>query len=282
MSAYAQSLPTKAVCTNTLSIRIKYMDGLLWYYAIQKHFDFLLDDKTKAINQYQQTISTNLQKLSTESTKMAEFDSERGRIDDVYISGRLSKDKYQIKLNEVDDKAAKVKDEMLSLKEENQRLQTLIDELVNIGTDEKQLIALVEKTQRLDNEKEMSDIVHKYVKQVTIRKGEYENKQCFIITISFIDGDVKEVYYFSRLTKCKFFTLSSTGKLNAEPIEYIERKVGKDGTKAVTSAVDTYNTKHKATAEQFSKMPLVQKLVQKLFAKDFNEIAEVLKQKYNL
>lgn len=209
------------------SISAPILDGILWNVAKECHRTFL-----EEMNSYKRDELTKEKEVL--ELKMIEFGKQKEKL--VVKKKRLAQS-YILEALE-DDEFEQLKDKLseqenhLRVKENtcHERLNT-IRRLLATDWDEKLEIENRYLTiLGLDlnpNEKEMYDLVHKYITNGVIELGKseiegYENKYCVKITLTTIYGDIKEFWYFGKLRNGNIKTWTKDEDGNYEPYWFDE------------------------------------------------------------
>ena len=174
-------------CNNNIIIRQKHLDGMLWSIATRQHYNYIkgLDEQQKKDILHQIEI---LKQKQTESNKRIDETVERyERVDDVYMSGRMTKEKYQKQIQLISDDEKTLRNEIAQYDEEIARLNAMLSDS---GKDE--FSAWFDNNYMLndvistDDEKTMYDIVHKYIIGVELERAEIP--ECSVVGEIIVNG----------------------------------------------------------------------------------------------
>lgn len=201
------------ICNNKLSVNIGHLDGLCWAISSKIHYEYIkgLDAVRRA--EIESEIGILELKLK-ESPKLLEEIAERyERLDDVYLLGRMGKEKYNQKSKEIKSDEDKIKNDLTRYKEEISRLKSLLDgkDSIDKWFDDNFLMTQINGE---ENEKMMYELVHKYIKEINLKKTtvpsgailstiprskntgiDFTGKNCVKIRITTVDSEEIEVYY---------------------------------------------------------------------------------------
>lgn len=203
-------------CNNNLMIHTEHLDGLLWSIATTKHYQYIkgLDNEKKAEIEEQIRL---IELKKQESPKLlAEIAERYERVEDVYIAGRMTNERYKKNIALIKADEDKINNEIMQYDEEINRLQLLLNANSSKNPFTKYFddnFAITELKAE-ENEKTMYDIVHRYITEVKLERA--------IIPANLtLTGDVikngvtsKPVYKLDgrKAVKITVYTLGSTMK----------------------------------------------------------------------
>lgn len=159
-------IPTFKTCRNGINIKISYVDAALWRATRDEYFDFLKMDKAQIKRETEKKIRILQEKISENEKQISNVDIKRKRIANAYIDEIISEDEYKAKLNKLNRDIKDAQDEILTQKEEIDRLEKSISTKAN-NDSAYRMIRATESVTRKD-EKEMCDLVHRFIKRMTI------------------------------------------------------------------------------------------------------------------
>lgn len=174
---------TSISCSFTAKLSTKIIDNLAFEIAMVGYADYMSVSNQEALEEYQNELMVNRQKIEENKRRLEKLDSKRERIKSLYVDGDITKKEY-------DKMKLSVKSENESLLEDNDFLgQKIIDLQLRIqgikdsGDFDRILKAFNDKD--VFDEKEAYDVVHKFINTITfykIKNGLYH------ITITDIKG----------------------------------------------------------------------------------------------
>lgn len=119
-------------------------------------------------------------------------------IDD-YYSDRITEAERERYLAKFIKDKAEAENAIANLENENLTLQRQLDSLAELSYNA--ILKLAASLQTLTDEKEMYELVHQYIKMVTLNRTTIYGKGCSILTFYFYDGTSETLYYFSKNRK---------------------------------------------------------------------------------
>lgn len=197
-------------CNNNIIVRQKHLDGALWAIARQMHAEYMKGLGAEQQAEIAEQIQLLTDKIKQSSFRKEEIDQKFERIDDVYISGRMSREKYDKAIAGVNDELNQLKNEVIRYIEEQRRLERL---LFTAGQETK-----VKEIEDAD-EMTMYDLVHKYVTNITLHRDTLGTRKAVRIEIECVNNTTVTLYYTPNLkgTDKKMFTVNGT-PFDYEPI----------------------------------------------------------------
>ena len=159
-------IPTAKTCRNGINIKISYVDAALWCATRDEYFDFLKMDKEQIKKEAEKKIRILQEKILENEKQISNVDIKRKRIANAYIDEIISEDEYKAKLSKLNKDIRDTQDEILMQKEEIKRLEKSIKIQINDDSTYR-IIKATESVGRKD-EKEMCDLVHRFIKKMTI------------------------------------------------------------------------------------------------------------------
>lgn len=200
-----QGLP---FCNNNKTITLPVLDGILWSMTKEKHLNFLMKEKDITAGKNKKQIRINLQKIASYGKIIAKADDKRAKVIDDFYSDRITEKERERYLTKFANDKREAENAIAALNNENQALQRQLDSLTELSY--KSIQKLTASVAFIDNEKEMYELVHTYIKKATLQRTTINEKYCMIITVYFYDGSVDVVYYFSKNRKHAFYKRIAT------------------------------------------------------------------------
>lgn len=245
------------LCHNKLSVNIGHIDGLLWSVASNLHYKYIkgLDEEKAA--EIKEEIAILELKIKESPKLLKEITERYERLDDVYLLGRMSKEKFNQMSAAIKTDEDKIKNDIAKYKEDVDRLKNL---LTPKSSNEKWQYDnfLMSQINGEENEKMMYDFTHKYLKDVRLEKttvpdgavlnsvaqsnnqgADFSGRNCVKITITTVDDEEIEVYYLPMINyahKMYHFTEIVEGKIEFTDFEYepiLRESTGMATTKSV-------------------------------------------------
>ena len=186
-------------CDNNITIKTVVFDGMLWSLTREKHLNFLLKEKDVTEGRNKKQIEVNLQKIAQYRAILAKADERRAKVIDDYYSDRITEAERERYLSKFTKDKVEAENAIANLENENITLQRQLDSLAELSYTS--ILKLTASLYKMDNEKEMYELVHQYIKYVTINRTTIDGKGCSILTFYFYDGTTETLYYFSKNRK---------------------------------------------------------------------------------
>ena len=186
-------------CDNNTTILTAVFDGMLWTLTREKHLNFLLKEKDVTEGRNKKQIEINLQKIAQYRAILAKADERRAKVIDDYYSDRITEAERERYLAKFTKDKTEAENAVSNLENENIALQRQLDTLAELSYTS--IMKLTASLYKMDNEKEMYELVHQYIKYATINRTTIDGKGCSILTFYFYDGTSETLYYFSKNRK---------------------------------------------------------------------------------
>lgn len=204
-----QGLP---YCNSNISLLREVVDGILWSLTKEKHLNFLLKEKGATEERNRKQIEVNLQKIAAQQTILDKLEERRAKVnDDFYIRATITEKERDRYLARFAKERTKAQNAIANLESENQMLQNQLTTLSDLSYTAIQKLAADILT--MDDEPKMFELVHQYIKEVTVDRIEALNKKGYLFTVYYMDGTTDKVVYLSRLYKTP--TFRTTKKVDA-------------------------------------------------------------------
>lgn len=205
---------SESPCTNSICIRIQYLDELLWDIASIEHADYLSNYKSTSIQELENRIGINKQKIEELKNRLNDINHKRDRINDLYMEGEISQTKRKEKLYLVKKNTTILTSELNRLQECNVKLSEQIDDILNADEAE----ALVNQTLPLfemSEKQQQYEIVHRHIKVCYLDRCKFNNRKATIIEIHTYKETVYTFYWLPRYSQ-----LYAVNKTTGEAIIY--------------------------------------------------------------
>lgn len=186
-------------CDNNSTILTAVFDGMLWSLTKEKHLNFLLKEKDVTEGRNKKQIEINLQKIAALRTEIAQLDANRAKWLERLFASQITDKEADAYFARFDKEKADKTNAITNLENENLALQRQLDSLAELSYNS--IIKLAASLQTLTDEKEMYELVHQYIKMVTLNRTTIDGKGCSILTFYFYDGTSETLYYFSKNRK---------------------------------------------------------------------------------
>ncbi|MEQ2956087.1 recombinase family protein [Phocaeicola massiliensis] len=186
-------------CDNNSTILTAVFDGMLWSLTKEKHLNFLLKEKDVTEGRNKKQIEINLQKIAALRTEIAQLDANRAKWLERLFASQITDKEADAYFARFDKENADKTNAITNLENENLALQRQLDSLAELSYNS--IIKLAASLQVMTDEKEMYELVHQYIKMVTLNRTTIDGKGCSILTFYFYDGTSETLYYFSKNRK---------------------------------------------------------------------------------
>lgn len=202
-----QGLP---YCNNRISLLVEVVDGILWSLTKEKHLNFLLKEKGTTEIRNRKQIEVNLQKIAAQRAILEKLEQKRAKANDDYYSDKITEGERDKYLSRFAKDKTKALNAIANLESENQTLQNQLDSLSELSYNS--IMKLTADLLTMADEQKMFELVHQYIKEVTVDRIEALNKKGYLFTVYYMDGTTDKVVYLSRLYKTPVFKLGKPDK----------------------------------------------------------------------
>ena len=204
-------------CDYKRAIGINVMDSFLWYISSILEARFIIENDKQQRLDYAKQIKEHEKQITILELENEQHAAKIDRATEMYVEGRLTKERYNTKVAEINIVVGKNNDEIVEHRYNIEKIKGLLEEIANKGTyidenGQKVVVKLKDIGQWIDRirkdnttDKERHDIVHKHIKQVVINveeQGLYlqddgTTKKALIkeIVIDTIKGEQLKFYY---------------------------------------------------------------------------------------
>lgn len=201
-------------CNNNIIIRQRHLDGALWAIAQKLHAEHTKGSTAELKRELTARIETLSAKIQATDVRKAEFIERYKRIDTVYMSGRLSDERYNQQIAAVARDEKELDNEISRYAEEYRRLSRLLFDCEAPAAEDLTDADQVKKY----------ELVHTYITAVTLERVEVGARRGLTVQIKTYRDDVVSLIYLPNLkgTDRKMFTVGEAGELipfDYEPIE---------------------------------------------------------------
>ena len=197
-------------CGNNVTINLTALDSLLWYEASAKHFRWLYENSETQKENLLKELEIIEQKIAKEQQTIDSVEERLSDIAEMVIDRMMTKEKGKIKAAKVREEAQSAEDKIAAYRQRQTAINTLLDNSSK-DIDNAALIEALDGILGVDQLKQMSDIVHKYVEYVTVDRYEYDEKhtgkQCGpyrVVNIHFYDGEEHSYLVYARGEKYEY------------------------------------------------------------------------------
>lgn len=243
---------SESQCSNSISIRIQYLDELLWDIASIEHADYITSFKDSTIQELENNIRINNQKIEELQNKLNDISNKRERINDLYMEGEINQSKRKDKLELIKKDTAIYKSEYDRLLDNNNNLYKQIEDIKNADKVESflnQTLPIFDTTEK----QRQYEIVHRHIKVCYLDRCKFNNKRATIIEVHTSKGNVHIFYWLPRFSQLyRVDETTGEAKLYKDYRETFDeyRARNNEYYKEVEAYIKSKLSKHKETPEE--------------------------------
>lgn len=243
---------SESQCSNSISIRIQYLDELLWDIASIEHADYITSFKDSTIQELENNIRINNQKIEELQNKLNDISNKRERINDLYMEGEINQSKRKDKLELIKKDTAIYKSEYDRLLDNNNNLYKQIEDIKNADKVESflnQTLPIFDTTEK----QQQYEIVHRHIKVCYLDRCKFNNKRATIIEVHTSKGNVHIFYWLPRFSQLyRVDETTGEAKLYKDYRETFDeyRARNNEYYKEVEAYIKSKLSKHKETPEE--------------------------------
>lgn len=216
-------------CSNSLTIRVENMDGLLWWVASKEEIMYRMKMDSEKRMEYESEVEVLREKVTAARKKLEFIDEKKRRIQELYVDGMIDKKELKIRLSGTISEAKVYNDTILQLEEKIEGFLTLLQANQQEKVTPEKLMSLYVGVFSESDLKIMDGIVKKHIRRVTSEpiwfgkdrdnRAVSENGQLITIETMF-SGERKYVYVARKYKGHKFFTYGTEKPLlSVKPIK---------------------------------------------------------------
>lgn len=243
-------------CSNNLMVHSGHLDGVLWSIALRLHYKHIQGLDVAEKTKIKQDIILIDKKIKESQKLLTELDEKLDRIEEIYIeTGK--KERYESGKRKIEAERVQINNTIIKHTEERNSLENLLntkpDEMMKWIEDN----FIISQMKHEENEKNMYDLVHRYISSIQLSRTEIppvvcdeylikngipvkENydlsgRKAVKVDIYCFDKTVVELYYIPnfRLASSKCFTVGVASGL-ATPFDY--EPIIREGAMATTES----------------------------------------------
>lgn len=173
-------------CENNIIVRQKHLDGALWAITRQLYAHYMKGLGEEQKREIREQIELIVEKIKRSVLRDDEIKQKFERIDDVYISGRMSRERYDKAIAAVNEERKALKNEIAHYVEEQRRL-----ELLYFTAGEEKREEIIEDT----DDKTMYELVHKYITNITLHRDTLGTHKAVRIEIACVNDKTVTLFY---------------------------------------------------------------------------------------
>ncbi len=173
-------------CNCKDSIDSKTFDTLIWDIAQLEHIDFLNGEGTKSIEGYEENKKVIKEKILEINNKLAGLEERKFRIQDLYMDGEISKDRYTYQLGKIKAENITFQADLDRHYAEIERIEKTIEQIKNPTPEA--YVNLVATVQDENDRKIIKDIIDQHIGLCSIEKGELDGHKGTVIHINTTKG----------------------------------------------------------------------------------------------
>lgn len=243
---------SESQCSNSICIRIQYLDELLWDIASIEHADYITSFKDSTIQELENNIRINEQKMEELQNKLNDISNKRDRINDLYMEGEINQTKRKEKLDLIKKDTVIYKSEHNRLSENNNNLYKQIEDIKNADKVESflnQTLPIFDMSEK----QQQYEIVHRHIKLCYLDRCKFNNKRATIIEIHTSKGNIHIFYWLPRFSQLyRVDETTGEAKLYKDYRETFDEYRTRNSKyyKEVEAYMKSKITKHKETPEE--------------------------------
>ena len=138
------------------------------------------------------------------------MEQKRAKITDDYYSDKITEKERDRYLARFAKAKADAKNTIARLESENQSLQSQIDNLSELSYNA--ILKLSAEVLSMTDVKAMYELVHQYIKEVTLERMDALGKKGYLFRVTYYDGTTDKIVYLSRLFKTPVFRAGKPSK----------------------------------------------------------------------
>lgn len=180
----------REICPNTCTIDAKSIDDMVWHLTTTYYkWDLITQNKDTQKNLEKELKEVN-KKISVIENEIDKIQGKIDRINELYISGSITAQKYETYKISVDDERSSQRRQKQALIESKDKIYDLLTVLKEKNaTPVDVLLNSIENINEMSKE-EKYNLVHQYIKKIDVQYTD-ESKRDKIVTIWMTDGSVK-------------------------------------------------------------------------------------------
>lgn len=218
-------------CENSVSISISLMDKLLVEFATLIHADWLEHATDANIADYQEKKSITLQKLAEAKKNIEGLANKRDRIQDLYISGDLSKERYDNQKAKLMADEATFNAEIEKYTAEIAQINSIIEELQQPSFDK--FMQHTSNIMSTTDKNDLKAIINQHIESCYVERVTIDGKKAIEIEINpkkYADWTTRKyIYFYTMKDKNKqLYNVIDNGEfdelINHETGDYYEYK----------------------------------------------------------
>lgn len=214
-------------CNNNISISVSNLDGLLWKVSSMLEFDMITDMEDGSINEMEEQIRILEEKKEFSRKEGENYEIKRKRIVDLYADLALTEKEYKSKMEKLNATEKNRKNEILKYDEEINEIKKAIEIIKDKRNNFSLWFDLAKKLDNEDDEKKMSEIVHRQIREITIERKVKDGKEYLHIKLQTRKGVIFEYAYFPKSRVNKMYLIGQNGDFLEDEDNKIIRNNGK-------------------------------------------------------
>lgn len=223
-------------------ISIKWFDDLIWEVAQLEHITYLEDKSTDSIADYEQKKKVLQEKIVESQNKINNLQVRKERIQDLYMSGDISKTKYEVQKGKLTSDNASYLADIERYNDEVARIDKIIYQIQNPSPES--LFSIVDSVQDEENKKKIKEIIDMHIGTCTVKNTTFRGYKAIEVRINTIKG-IEHLYMFCYGAKKAY-------KWNSFRGEWIDREPDREEIKKrVDEIFESMGTTQKEVIQQF-------------------------------
>lgn len=178
-------------CHNSTSININVLDTLLWDATVSEYIKAKSVSEMDTRKKYLEEIEVCKMKIEAAENRIEKAKEKVKRYAKIYAEGFLPEEEYEKAKQKTDDEIAEIKREVADAEDKIRRYQNMIE--VMKQPDRIEIITqLAEEAFSYYQLKEMSELVHLYIRSINLKQTDLKGNRTKEVTITAVDGTIYE------------------------------------------------------------------------------------------
>lgn len=209
-----KNLVSYETCKNAENVSTVWVDVAAWYVAKTCEIKWIVNHTNSKVEEAQNQMAVNLQKIEKINSDLNKIDERKKRVADNYENELITRKEMEQRTAKIKEDIKQMKSEIITLQEENEKLNNIAN-----FSEEGTFIHLgrVSVSGIYEDAEKAYQITHKHIKKIVVSQFEYEGKTQKEIEITTILGAVKRFLYMPK------YKVKTNGKI----CKLLEEKDGK-------------------------------------------------------
>ena len=189
------NLVNHQTCPNTDNVSTEWVDVAAWYVAQTAEIKWIMNHTQSKVEQAQNQIEINDQKINKIKADLEKIDERKKRVAFNYENELITRKEMEQRTARIKEEVRQMKSEIISLQEENEKLNNVAH-----FSEEGTLIRFgrLGVSGIYEDAEKAYQITHKHISKIVVKPFEYEGKMQKIIEITTILGKMKRFLYMPK------------------------------------------------------------------------------------